>query len=113
MEKLIRNEISHFVMESPDNRFPDSGQMYYDELLVGFAAERGLPGTNLAVGTLPASTQGNSSFYGITDTGAAGLLPRRCPSHHAADIADSGLEILISNNQCKILPPITSVQKLS
>ena len=44
MEQLIRNEISHFVMESPDNRFPDSGQMYYDELLVGFAAGRRVTG---------------------------------------------------------------------
>lgn len=38
MEKLIRNEIRWFVTESLDNRFPDSGRLYFDEPLVGFAA---------------------------------------------------------------------------
>jgi epoxyqueuosine reductase len=38
MEQLIRNEIRRFVLESPDNRFPESGQPYFDEPVVGFAA---------------------------------------------------------------------------
>jgi len=38
MEQLIRDEIRRFVLESPDNRFPESGQPYFDEPLVGFAA---------------------------------------------------------------------------
>jgi epoxyqueuosine reductase QueG len=37
MEQLIRDEIRRFVLESPDNRFPDS-RPYFDEPLVGFAA---------------------------------------------------------------------------
>jgi epoxyqueuosine reductase len=38
MEQLIRDEIRRFVLESPDNRFPESCQPYFDEPLVGFAA---------------------------------------------------------------------------
>jgi epoxyqueuosine reductase QueG len=38
MERFIRDEICRFVLESPDNRFPNSGQLYFDEPLVGFAA---------------------------------------------------------------------------
>lgn len=38
MEKVIRDEITSFVQESPDNRFPDSDQPYFDEPLIGFAA---------------------------------------------------------------------------
>jgi epoxyqueuosine reductase QueG len=38
MEQMIRDEIRRFVLESPDNRFPESGQPYFDEPLVGFAA---------------------------------------------------------------------------
>ncbi|MGA2150626.1 MAG: hypothetical protein ABSG48_00485 [Geobacteraceae bacterium] len=38
MEQLIRDEIRRFVLESPDSRFPESGQSYFDEPLVGFAA---------------------------------------------------------------------------
>ena len=37
MEQLVRDEIRRFVLESPDNRFPESGQSYFDEPLVGFA----------------------------------------------------------------------------
>ncbi|HEX2770172.1 MAG TPA: epoxyqueuosine reductase, partial [Geobacteraceae bacterium] len=38
MEQLIRDEIRRFVLESPDNRFPESDRSYFDEPLVGFAA---------------------------------------------------------------------------
>ena len=38
MERVIRDEILHFVLESPDNRFPDSDQPYFEEPLAGFAA---------------------------------------------------------------------------
>ncbi len=38
MEQIIRDEIRSFVLESPDNRFPDGEQRYFDEPLVGFAA---------------------------------------------------------------------------
>jgi epoxyqueuosine reductase len=38
MEQVIRDEIRRFVLESPDNRFPDGDQHYFDEPLVGFAA---------------------------------------------------------------------------
>ncbi|HET6421429.1 MAG TPA: epoxyqueuosine reductase [Geobacteraceae bacterium] len=38
MEQVIRDEIRDFVLESPDNRFPDGKQRYFDEPLVGFAA---------------------------------------------------------------------------
>lgn len=38
MEQVIRDEIRTFVLESPDNRFPDGDQHYFDEPLVGFAA---------------------------------------------------------------------------
>lgn len=37
MEQVIRDEIRRFVLESPDNRFPDSDQPYFEEPLVGFA----------------------------------------------------------------------------
>jgi len=38
MEKVIRDEVRRFVLESPDNRFPESDRLYFDEPLVGFAA---------------------------------------------------------------------------
>lgn len=38
MEDQICNEIRRFVLESPTSRFPDSGEPYYGEPLVGFAA---------------------------------------------------------------------------
>jgi epoxyqueuosine reductase QueG len=38
MEQIIRTAIRDFVLDSPDNRFPDSEQRYFDEPLVGFAA---------------------------------------------------------------------------
>lgn len=38
MEKIIRDEITSFVLESPDNRFPDSDDPYFEEPLIGFAA---------------------------------------------------------------------------
>jgi len=38
MEKVIREELRRFVVESPENRFPDDEQYYFDEPLVGFAA---------------------------------------------------------------------------
>jgi len=38
MEQMIRDEIRRFVLESPDNRFPEGDQPYFDEPLVGFAA---------------------------------------------------------------------------
>jgi epoxyqueuosine reductase QueG len=38
MERVIRDEIRRFVLESPDNRFPDSDQPYFEEPLMGFAA---------------------------------------------------------------------------
>jgi len=37
MEDSIRTELGRFVRESPDNRFPDSDEPYFDEPLVGFA----------------------------------------------------------------------------
>jgi epoxyqueuosine reductase len=37
MEQVIREEIRRFVLESPDNRFPDSDQPYFDEPSIGFA----------------------------------------------------------------------------
>ena len=38
MEELVCGEIRRFVVESPDNRFPEAGERYFDEPLVGFAA---------------------------------------------------------------------------
>ena len=38
MEQIIRTAIRDFVLESPDNRFPDSNARYFDEPLVGFAS---------------------------------------------------------------------------
>lgn len=38
MDEIIRNEISRFVSESEDNRFPGSDDRYFEEPLVGFAA---------------------------------------------------------------------------
>jgi len=38
MEQIIRDEIRRFVLESSDNRFPDSGLPYFEEPLIGFAA---------------------------------------------------------------------------
>jgi epoxyqueuosine reductase QueG len=38
MEQVIRDEIRRFVLESPENRFPDSDLPYFDEPLIGFAA---------------------------------------------------------------------------
>ena len=38
MERVIRDEILRFVLESPDNRFPDSDKPYFEEPLIGFAA---------------------------------------------------------------------------
>ena len=38
MEQVIRDEIRRFVLESPDNRFPDSDLPYFEEPLIGFAA---------------------------------------------------------------------------
>lgn len=38
MEETIRREITRFVGESPENRFPGSDEHYFDEPLVGFAA---------------------------------------------------------------------------
>jgi epoxyqueuosine reductase QueG len=38
METKIRDVLSRFVRESPGNCFPDSGEPYFDEPLVGFAA---------------------------------------------------------------------------
>jgi len=38
MEQVIRDEIRRFVLESPDNRFPESDRPYFDEPLIGFAA---------------------------------------------------------------------------
>ncbi len=38
MESVIRDQIVSFVLESPDNRFPDSDQPYFEEPLIGFAA---------------------------------------------------------------------------
>lgn len=37
MEQIIREEIRRFVLESPDNRFPDGERRYFDEPLIGFA----------------------------------------------------------------------------
>lgn len=38
MEDQIRTEIIRFIRESPQNRFPDSSEPYFDEPLVGFSA---------------------------------------------------------------------------
>jgi epoxyqueuosine reductase QueG len=38
MDELVRGEIRRFVAESPEGRFPESGERYFDEPLVGFAA---------------------------------------------------------------------------
>jgi epoxyqueuosine reductase len=38
MEETIRTMISRFVGESPAGRFPEDGQPYFDEPLVGYAA---------------------------------------------------------------------------
>lgn len=38
MEDQICNEIRRFVSESPTGRFPESGEPYFDEPLIGFAA---------------------------------------------------------------------------
>ena len=38
MEQRIREEIRRFVLESEENRFPGSGERYFDEPLVGYAA---------------------------------------------------------------------------
>ncbi len=38
MESVIRDQIVSFVLESPDNRFPDCEQPYFEEPLIGFAA---------------------------------------------------------------------------
>ena len=38
MEQTIREEIRRFVLESPENRFPDGDNRYFDEPLIGFAA---------------------------------------------------------------------------
>lgn len=38
MEQVIRNEIVRFVRESPENRFPDGEQPYFEKPLIGFAA---------------------------------------------------------------------------
>lgn len=38
MERVIRDEIRQFVLESRENRFPDSDQPYFEEPLLGFAA---------------------------------------------------------------------------
>jgi len=37
MEKQIHCEITRFVRDSPANRFPDNGEPYFDEPLVGYA----------------------------------------------------------------------------
>ncbi|HEX5773802.1 MAG TPA: epoxyqueuosine reductase, partial [Geomobilimonas sp.] len=39
MEERIREEIRRFVAESPANRFPDGSGPYFDEPVVGFAAD--------------------------------------------------------------------------
>jgi epoxyqueuosine reductase QueG len=38
MEQVIREEITRFVLESPDNRFPEVDQPYFEEPLLGFAS---------------------------------------------------------------------------
>ncbi|MRR59378.1 MAG: epoxyqueuosine reductase [Deltaproteobacteria bacterium] len=38
MERVIRDEIRRFVLESPDNRFPHIDRPYFEEPLIGFAA---------------------------------------------------------------------------
>jgi epoxyqueuosine reductase len=38
MEHVIRDEIKRFVLQSPDNRFPESDRPFFDEPLIGFAA---------------------------------------------------------------------------
>jgi len=38
MIEVIREVIRRFVEESPDNRFPENGQPFFDEPLIGYAA---------------------------------------------------------------------------
>ncbi len=38
MEAMVREEMRRFVLESGENRFPESGERYFDEPLVGYAA---------------------------------------------------------------------------
>jgi epoxyqueuosine reductase len=38
MEGVIREEIRRFVLESPDNRFPESDEPYFDEPLIAFGS---------------------------------------------------------------------------
>ena len=38
MEKLLKEEITRFVREEPGNRFPNSGQPYFDEPLIGIVS---------------------------------------------------------------------------
>jgi epoxyqueuosine reductase QueG len=38
MKKVICDEIRRFVLESPENRFPESDNPYFEEPLIGFAA---------------------------------------------------------------------------
>ena len=38
MERALHEEISRFVREEDANRFPDSGERYFDDPLIGFAA---------------------------------------------------------------------------
>lgn len=38
MKEAVRNVICRFVKESPANRFPEDGQAYFDEPLIGYAA---------------------------------------------------------------------------
>jgi epoxyqueuosine reductase QueG len=40
LEKTVREEINRFVLESPANRFSESGAPYFDAPLVGFASIR-------------------------------------------------------------------------
>ena len=38
MEQVIREEIRRFVLESPDNRLPESDEPYFEEPLIAFAS---------------------------------------------------------------------------
>ena len=38
LEQLIKEQLHDFVVESPDNRFPESDAPYFDPPLIGFAA---------------------------------------------------------------------------
>lgn len=38
MREMLCGEISRFVQECPDNRFPDGSEPYFEEPLIGFAA---------------------------------------------------------------------------